>query len=223
MNELLLHRREMMGAGGGGGRLPKEFQEVSGMTAYGSGAYIMLPNLPALTNFKIVVDFYQMPRNQGGVFGISNTYQYYVYGQLNGQSAAAAARCGNGVAYINTGFTPANDGIVSQNGERVLYELDTRTKTASINGHALTWYSSPSSPSLPSNIPVFIRNHEGSISASYFGDIYEFSILDENGDYVIQLIPCYRKADNEAGMYDIVNDVFYTNAGSGSFIVGPNV
>ena len=41
-----------------------------------------------------------------------------------------------------------------------------------------------------------------------------------------KLIPCYRKADNEIGLYDTVNDVFYTNANSvgyfdkGSDIVG---
>jgi hypothetical protein len=38
-----------------------------------------------------------------------------------------------------------------------------------------------------------------------------------------ELIPCYRKADLVAGMYDRVNDVFYTNAGTGSFVVGPDV
>jgi hypothetical protein len=29
-----------------------------------------------------------------------------------------------------------------------------------------------------------------------------------------------RDADEEIGMYDIVNDVFYTNAGTGVFIGG---
>ena len=33
-------------------------------------------------------------------------------------------------------------------------------------------------------------------------------------------IPCYRKSDNEPGMYDLVNNVFYTNAGSGTFFKG---
>lgn len=36
---------------------------------------------------------------------------------------------------------------------------------------------------------------------------------------VRDFVPCYRKSDNVAGMYDLVNDVFYTNAGSGSFTV----
>ena len=39
----------------------------------------------------------------------------------------------------------------------------------------------------------------------------------------INLIPCYRKSDNEPGLYDLVNDKFYTNNGTGTFIKGPDV
>jgi len=42
-------------------------------------------------------------------------------------------------------------------------------------------------------------------------------------DYLFWLIPCYRRADNEPGFYDAINDTFYVNEGTGSFIVGPNV
>ena len=52
-------------------------------------------------------------------------------------------------------------------------------------------------------------------------NLFEFEI--QNDMYHYHLIPCYRKADNVAGMYDIVSDVFYTNAGSDSFLVGPDV
>lgn len=38
-----------------------------------------------------------------------------------------------------------------------------------------------------------------------------------------ELYPCYRTSDSVAGLYDIANDVFYTNNGSGSFVVGGNV
>lgn len=47
--------------------------------------------------------------------------------------------------------------------------------------------------------------------------------IEQNGILVRNFIPCYRRADKLAGMYDIVGNVFYTNAGSGSFIVGPDV
>ena len=53
-----------------------------------------------------------------------------------------------------------------------------------------------------------------------YGAIYFLKIT---GDINMHLIPCYSREDNEAGMYDIVNGVFYTNAGTGEFIVGPEV
>lgn len=44
-----------------------------------------------------------------------------------------------------------------------------------------------------------------------------------NGRLIGDFIPCYRKSDSEAGMYDLVTDRFFTNAGTGTIGVGPNV
>ena len=45
-----------------------------------------------------------------------------------------------------------------------------------------------------------------------------------NNDVLIRnFIPCYRKSDDKPGMYDTVNDTFYTNAGTGEFVVGGDV
>lgn len=38
-----------------------------------------------------------------------------------------------------------------------------------------------------------------------------------------EFYPCYRKSDNVIGMYDIARRQFFTNAGHGSFTVGPDV
>lgn len=70
----------------------------------------------------------------------------------------------------------------------------------------------------PSNFNLF----GNSVSTSCVCVIYE-AIIWDNGQKIGHLIPCYRKADHEAGMYDIVNGVFYTNQGTGEFIVGANV
>lgn len=32
-----------------------------------------------------------------------------------------------------------------------------------------------------------------------------------------------KKGDNEPGMYDLINNTFYTNTGTGTFIVGNDV
>ena len=52
-----------------------------------------------------------------------------------------------------------------------------------------------------------------------------FSYLGTTVDkcLVRHYIPCYRIADDEIGMYDIVNDVFYTNDGTGTFTKGADV
>lgn len=51
------------------------------------------------------------------------------------------------------------------------------------------------------------------------GKIY--SIIEHSGDF--NLIPVYRKSDSKPGLYDTVNDIFYTNQGSGEFVVGDPV
>ena len=58
-------------------------------------------------------------------------------------------------------------------------------------------------------------------SLFYSGKIYLAQVTDGT-TLVRNMIPCYRISDNVAGMYDTVNDVFYTNAGTGTFTVGPD-
>ena len=44
-----------------------------------------------------------------------------------------------------------------------------------------------------------------------------------DGQLLRDFVPCKRNSDNELGMYDLVNDVFYTNSGTGEFVSGPEV
>ena len=43
------------------------------------------------------------------------------------------------------------------------------------------------------------------------------------GNYLGYFIPCYRKSDNEVGLYDIVTNTFFEHSGDKEFIAGPNV
>ena len=45
------------------------------------------------------------------------------------------------------------------------------------------------------------------------------SKMIKNGVVVQNLIPCVRKSDSKPGMYDTVSKTFYTNSGTGEFIV----
>ena len=42
-----------------------------------------------------------------------------------------------------------------------------------------------------------------------------------DGQLLRDFVPCKRNSDGELGMYDLVNNAFYANAGSGEFIAGP--
>ena len=50
--------------------------------------------------------------------------------------------------------------------------------------------------------------------------LYRWSLIHAGDTLIRDLVPCYRKSDSEPGMYDIINNVFYTNAGTGEFTCG---
>lgn len=52
--------------------------------------------------------------------------------------------------------------------------------------------------------------------------IYGFELISNNA-VVRNLIPARRNSDSEIGMYDTIEGVFYPNAGSGTFVSGPDV
>lgn len=47
--------------------------------------------------------------------------------------------------------------------------------------------------------------------------------LYKNNVLIQNLIPCYRKSDNVIGMYDVIENIFFANAGQGTFLKGNNI
>ena len=41
-----------------------------------------------------------------------------------------------------------------------------------------------------------------------------------NNEIKADFIPCYRITDNEIGLYNLVDNQFYTNQGTGEFLYG---
>ena len=72
----------------------------------------------------------------------------------------------------------------------------------------------------PSNARIF--DTAGGFSANKLkGKVYYCKVW-ENGVLIRDMIPC-KNPSNVVGMYDTVNDVFYSNAGTDSFIAGAEV
>ena len=78
----------------------------------------------------------------------------------------------------------------------------------------------------PCELYIFTTNTNGEVgynvnTLTISAKLYYMSIYDDE-QLVRNFIPCYRKMDNEIGLYDTVNNIFYTNSGTGTFIKGEN-
>lgn len=71
--------------------------------------------------------------------------------------------------------------------------------------------------------PIFLFALNGSAGEQQFfrGRIYYIKITDKNTNtFVRNFVPAYRTSDGEVGMLDKVNNIFYTNSGTGKFVGG---
>lgn len=107
-----------------------------------------------------------------------------------------------------------------------VYEMETTwhegvNSKINLDGHEISNISSEFDVAIPYATYAFSIGSYGA-PYSFIGAMYEYWIkLD--GNYEIHMIPCYRKSNNEIGMYDMANDIFYTNNGTGAFTKGPDV
>ena len=77
-------------------------------------------------------------------------------------------------------------------------------------------------------LPIFrttTRSETTNLTSRIAGRLYNLKLWDKsnNNELIRDFIPCYRKSDGEIGLYDIVNNVFYTNDGTGVFLKGGDV
>ncbi len=90
---------------------------------------------------------------------------------------------------------------------------DSKTLTINITDLATT-----------SPITIFTINQDTDGPDQRFAKAKLFNCKIYDGDNLIrEFVPCYRKADDVIGLYDIVNDEFYKNEGTGKFLKGNDV
>lgn len=120
----------------------------------------------------------------------------------------------------------------SIDGTSDLSFLNTRAKltyegsggTISIYKADTLWYSGTRSAKNMSSLPLF-TNYRGTSSGYRFmaAKLYKFEAYDTDHTTLLHdCYPCYRKSDNVAGLWDKAAETFYTNAGTGTFVVGPD-
>ena len=84
----------------------------------------------------------------------------------------------------------------------------------------------PTVTTAASNLAYSVRTmhllHSNGYDFGYTSGKVYYCKITVDGTLVRNFVPCYRKSDNIVGLYDLVNGVFYTNAGTGNFAKGKN-
>lgn len=98
------------------------------------------------------------------------------------------------------------------------------TATFKRNDNAEISRSNSESSTVTRRFALFTADSQTASSSNYHfnGKVYRATVY-RSGEKVLDLVPCFRKSDNEIGVYDTVGDTFYTNSGTGTFEKGGNV
>lgn len=195
-----------------GSKLPEGYQEVEyiGSTSkqYINTNYIASEN----TEFEVTYKLLDIP----------DEYDSIIY---NGESGTVNS--GIGIFYRNSGITSQ----IGSFGKRIT-PIDFEKKNVYISKNMIKInnlvtmrsadfiYNQPASSKGMSLFAGTWSNHNNVyyLSANiYKVKIYTSGVIKRN------LIPCYRISDGVIGMYDLIDNVFYVNRGTGIFNKGNNI
>lgn len=201
-------------------KLPSEYQQVeyieSSGTQYINTGYVNSSNYQP---YKIDVDFkLESLLTTSFVFGTArNTGNQYslVYGYSLTDKAWLFGRFGSSGSSIRFGTPDTNRHNIKYVFGKGLY-FDGVLENSTVT-------QASTSTSSGKNIGLFARIR-GTTPNSYANmRMYNCKFYEAEDVLVRYFIPCYRKSDNVVGLYDLVNHVFYTNNGTGTFDKGKDL
>lgn len=198
-------------------RLPAAYQEVEWLETTRS-QYIKVPlvNIPSIVHIKGKFEFttLSMPAHNYWNDIVGVPYMSFGYNQNLG-----------GIYLLNYSF---NNGCIkfANISTNTLYDFDIcqnqRNFTAVLNGDSKTGATTTTSFNEAAFYVGAANNNNITCSIARLHEFYYYESVDES-DLKHHVIPCYRKSDQKPGFYDTCTSSFYVNAGTGEFLVGPDV
>ena len=228
----------------------KIFLGFDGPNIWGIGSFMEFSNIMISTipptyyvpyNYSPLVDFYDYIQSTGtqwidtGVKGYMN-HTYEIDFQMNDTGDYRTWGALGQSSYIgyNMSFTYATNWCVRWNSTSSGQNLVDNISTKDTNRHTLTinngsvyldgvykGISSSHNPnfSINYNLYLFTVNPAGGTpSTNSKCKIYGYRDIDANGNVVRNMVPCVY--NDSAGMWDLVENVFYANKGTGTFTLG---
>ena len=187
--------------------LPSEYQQVEYIESTGT-QYINTGYIPQI-NTKVEARFYETSKyeNYPKLFGSEVLNQ--------NQSFKVDLRNPFVIGYSNKEYT-TNIGCSIE----TMYDISFQLNELKVNTDTYSFSNTAFTGTYP--IFIFASNRAGSVLEYSAVRIYSFKIYTGT-TLAMDFIPCYRKSDNVIGMYDTINNVFYINAGTGTFNKGDNI
>lgn len=195
--------------------IPPEYQQVEYLQGQGY-QYILLPRT-AQQGDKVFVDFALAHQANG---------EYWNCVCNDGGFGALEAMNGTSLRYVYYSDTDTPSGSYNVN------YYDRHTATLSSFNSTITYILDDVQKFHYTTNRGYRQNPYYSLFGSYqlnrmysisSNRIYNYKVYDVNDNVVYDVYPVKRKSDNVLGMFDIINNQFYTNRGSGQFIAGPNI
>lgn len=218
-------RRLMMSFKKPSSRLPSDYQEVE-YIGFGGGQYIDTGVSPSTYNGN-----YKIEIEERHSVTTENKYIIGTLSQNNANNSRGNIRINAGgvscIAYVNTANNSGalnltlNDSLNIDSKNYIKFDADTTNAKREFQVNS---YNTSASGAFVSKSTQKFRlgGLNGGTTQLYIGDIYSVKIYG-NGTLVREFIPCYKKSGTVIGFYDLQNDVFYTNKGTGNFTKGADV
>jgi hypothetical protein len=195
--------------------LPTGYTKIESVYFPGTNGYIKIPSVP--TNSKIKVKF--QPKDSGEYPILAskkegNTTQYdfeFMYRTSSGIIPYLWCRV------KNASMITYDDIDVS-----IRYELINPQPSVTNSQYLLIFYANIAiGVDYPTDSGQYIYIGWYQNNSDYKGNVYYCIVTNQTEtENLYFFVPCYRNNDDAVGFYDVVNDVFYENEGSGTFQIG---
>lgn len=169
-------------------------------------------------NTRVVVDFEYLSLTsnaQANVFGVNGDFPYSAY--IN--SSRRYSYSYGEIAGSTFSSIPIGRYIFDLNGYENYYKI------TDINGTQIeNWdFSETQTGTGTLSLTLFALHDDTDTYLGYSTAIMYSCKIYESGVLVRDLIPCYQISTGKIGLYDLINDVFYGNAGTEEFEKGPDI
>lgn len=186
--------------------LPSAYRRVEYLEANGT-QYIQTDYTP-VENDEFNMRLYSKSADLNCPFS-AGTGTYQTVAAISGGVLYVRYFATNGASLGNFAKNVIRRIVIQKTGHIIVYDDqgEMKAEATSLYRHALD--------GVDTTLSLFARRN---YSLGFSGRIYGFSITNNEVEKVY-LIPCVRKSDSKPGMYDTVTKTFFTNAGTGEFIV----